>query len=362
MRIVHIAAFSGRPSAGFATAIEKLGEGYIAAGHEFVMVAPDHGNSRIVTRAGARIGIPRPVLGAARGFGVAEQAVRRILEKEAPDHLEVSDRLMLRRLGRWARELGIPAVLFSHSTSADWMVRMAGPGGPPAQDYDRLVCTTARVATQFEPIMPGRVSRFELGVDLETFSPQRWSAEVRREILDGDSVLLLTVGRLSARKAPQRSIEALRLLRERGVAARLIFAGSGPLRARLEREAGELPVFFVGEIADRRELAILLASADVVLSPGPNDGFGLAALEALASGTPVVADGASGIAELLAGGGGELASSSAGFADAIDRILARRVEVRRTEARSRAVPMPWQRSIDAMLAMHESLNGSAAPR
>lgn len=363
MRIVHIAAFSGHPSAGFATTTRKLGEGYISAGHEFGVVGPGRGESRSATDAGIRIDIPWPLRGTVRGPRAVGTAVRRVLEELAPDRLEVSDRLMLRQLAPWAQSRGVPAVLFSQPPSADWVLRLAKQDGSPVQDYDRLICMTARAAREFEPTMPGRVSRLDRGVDLETFSPQRWSAEVRREILGEDSVLLLTVGRLSARKAPQRSIEVLRLLRDRGIAARLIFVGSGPLLARLERQAARLPVFFVGQVTDRRELAILMASSDVMLSHGAVEGLGLAALEALASGTPVVGEAGSGIADLLDGDGGELAPATAdGFADAVSRILARRVEVRRTEARSQAIPLPWQRSINSMLALHESLGGSSGSR
>ena len=67
-------------------------------------------------------------------------------------------------------------------------------------------------------------------------------------------------------------------------------AGDGPLRPRLERRAARagLPVTFAGFLSGRADLAALLASADVALAPGPAETFGLAALEALACGTPVV--------------------------------------------------------------------------
>ena len=57
----------------------------------------------------------------------------------------------------------------------------------------------------------------------------------------------------------------------------------------------------VGHLADRSSVAGLLASADVVMAPGPVETFGLAALEALACGTPVVAASTSAVAELVGG-------------------------------------------------------------
>ena len=85
----------------------------------------------------------------------------------------------------------------------------------------------------------------------------------------------------------------------------LVVAGDGPLRARLERAARRkgLPVTFAGFITDPTELAALLASADVVIAPGPVETFGLAALEALACGTPVVVSADSALPEVIGAAG-----------------------------------------------------------
>ncbi len=68
----------------------------------------------------------------------------------------------------------------------------------------------------------------------------------------------------------------------------LVVAGDGPLRRPLQASAARLPVRFLGHVASRESLAKLLATADVVIAPSPAETFGLSALEALASGTPVV--------------------------------------------------------------------------
>ncbi|WP_262496069.1 glycosyltransferase family 4 protein [Nonomuraea sp. SYSU D8015] len=101
-------------------------------------------------------------------------------------------------------------------------------------------------------------------------------------------------------------MRALAELRRRGVPAVLAVAGDGPLRPKLMRLAGDLPVRFLGHIGDRDTLADLLATADVAIAPGPVETFGLAALEALASGTPVVVSRHSALPEVVgpAGGGG----------------------------------------------------------
>ena len=117
-------------------------------------------------------------------------------------------------------------------------------------------------------------------------------------------------GRLSPEKKPQRSLNTLATLRANGLSARLVVAGDGPLRRRLERRAARdgLPVTFAGFLPDRTDLAALLASADVAIAPGPAETFGLAALEALACGTPVVVSAESALPEVV----GEAGASVAG--------------------------------------------------
>jgi alpha-1,6-mannosyltransferase len=373
MRIVHVANFYGPRSGGLRTTMHELGRGYRESGHEFTMIVPGKRPTVEQTEFGTRITLSSlPLVGTGYSFIPIEYGVRRELERLKPDRIEVSDRLTLRRLGVWARKHGIPAVMFSHEKLSDWILQMAGPLGSPSsssrapladrlnsaslRNYDRIVCTTAYAAEEFERLLPGRVTRVPLGVDLELFSPHRYSQAVRRQYLGDGDVLLAHVGRLSPEKAPHRSIEALRVLRERGLDARLVVAGDGPLRARLERSAAGLPVTFTGFVSERRDLATLLASCDVSLNPGPIETFCLSALEALASGTPVVAASSSALPELIVPSAGELAAGTgASYADAVERILARRNEVRRTGARLRASEFPWSTTVNRMLALHESL-------
>lgn len=247
--------------------------------------------------------------------------------------------------------------MFSDGVPGEWVLRMATPHtdrpSPSLANYDRIVCTTSTSAAIFAPLLPGRVTEVPLGVDLEIFTPLRWSERERSKHASLHDILVVAVGRLSAEQTVERAIATLRELLARGVSATLVIVGDGPQRARLERASDGLPVTFTGFIDDRRELAALLASADVALALGTSQTFNLAALEALASGTPVVAPEGSALSELLRDGAGEMgAPTPAGFADAIKRILATPVENRRTAARSRASLFPWSRTIAAMLTVH----------
>ena len=129
-------------------------------------------------------------------------------------------------------------------------------------------------------------------------------------------------------------------------------AGDGPLRAKLEKAAAGLPITFAGFLTDRAQLGRLLATADVVVAPGPIETFGLAALEALASGTPVVVDSASALPEVIGAAGFAVPGASSSFAGAVEALLEVSRERARNTARDRAECFPWIATTDGFLAAH----------
>ena len=104
----------------------------------------------------------------------------------------------------------------------------------------------------------------------------------------GAPLNLVFMGRLVAAKGPYESLEAMRLLRARGVAARLVIAGSGPDEAGLRSRARELgldaEVSFAGAAHGARKVE-LLSRADAMLLPTYHaEGLPYALLEAMAAG------------------------------------------------------------------------------
>jgi glycosyltransferase involved in cell wall biosynthesis len=125
------------------------------------------------------------------------------------------------------------------------------------------------------------------GIDCAPFLRQNRAAPDRAAPLR-----LIYVGRLAPRKGLLESLEALRLARSRGVAARLVIAGAGPEEGRLRehvREAGiTRDVSFVGPAYGEHK-ARLLAQADALLLPSYSEGLPYALLEAMAAGVvPIV--------------------------------------------------------------------------
>jgi alpha-1,6-mannosyltransferase len=372
--IVQAANFVAPRSGGIRTTLDALGAGYLAAGHRRVLLVPGERDAEEATAAGQRVTLRGPPLPSSGGYRVlaGRRRVVRLLERLRPDRLEVSDKLTLRWLGPWARAAGIPAVVVSHErldrlvdlwlprstaaarAAAAWNRRLAA-------SFDRVVCTTRWAAEEFLRLGAGNVDRVPLGVDLEAFAPDRASARLRRRLAPDGGPLLVHAGRLAREKRPELAVDALQGVLERWPRARLVFAGAGPLRLRLSELAAGLPVEFLGFVADRRELAALLATADVVLAPGPVETFGLTALESLASGTPVVAARTGALPELLApaqeGAGLAVHPCGPAMAAAVATVLAWDPAERRAAARRQATRFPWSATVAGMLEVHR-LEGS----
>src|SRR5579863_3928331 len=251
MRIVRVANYVAPHSGGLRTSLRELGAGYLAAGHDPVLIIPGESDSdeqtpqgRVITLGGPRL----PFTGGYRAL-LRKRRVAALLGELRPDTLEVSDRTTLRWTGRWAREHGVPAAMISHE-SLTALMRLAVPGldlpvlsrwgatlalvdavnRRTVRAYQRVICTTAWAAAEFERIGAANLERAPLGVDLATFATRRpgfdqQSQRVRDGYAAPGETLLVHAGRLSPEKKPQRSLNTLATLRAKGLAVRLVVAG-----------------------------------------------------------------------------------------------------------------------------------------
>ncbi|ETW21483.1 glycosyltransferase [Mycobacterium gastri] len=362
MRVVQVANFYGPRSGGLRTAVDRLGSEYCARGHQVFLIVPGAQATHTRLRTGVvRITLPAKLIPFTGGYrAVLPGPVRALLETLRPDALEVSDRLTLRSLGRWGRDHGVTTVMISHER----LDRFAGQLLPrrtakafadaanrrTAADYDTVVCTTGFARSEFDRIGATNIATVPLGVDLQTFHPRRRSSLVRQRFAAPTQILLVHCGRLSVEKRADRSIDAVAALCDAGADARLVVVGDGPMRARLQRQAAGLPVEFTGFISDRRAVATMLACADVTLAPGPHETFGLAALESLACGTPVVASRTSALAEIITTDSGASADNNpVAIATAVRSVVSRPEHNRRACARRRAEAFTWQQAAAGML-------------
>ncbi len=143
-------------------------------------------------------------------------------------------------------------------------------------------------------------------IDLERFSPRNFDPERRAKYACPDEVLIGHLSNFRWVKRPQDVIKIFHRVAQH-VSARLLLIGDGPDRETAERIADELGVrnriYFAGSDQNIEHLLPLL---DLFLLPSEQESFGLAALEAMACGAPVIASDVGGLPELVTEGSGFL--------------------------------------------------------
>jgi alpha-1,6-mannosyltransferase len=213
----------------------------------------------------------------------------------------------------------------------------------------------------------GRFRLCPTGVETSGFSSAHVSATFRGALLSKAgwpkrARLLLYVGRLSPEKNLSLLLDAVeRLGPLRGADYRLLIAGSGPSEQWLRREiACRMPgrVLLVGQLTARADLASLYANCDVFVHPNPREPFGIAPLEAMASGLPVVAPNRGGVLTYASAENAWLAAPDAeDFANAIcdccDSPDDRRGRVE--AARRTAEDHRWEAVLPRLLQTYEEL-------
>lgn len=284
-----------------------------------------------------------------------------------------------------ARDLGVPLVQSYHSIAApDDTPLSAGerPEAPGRLEGERLLAREADLvvavseaerATVLERLgaSPERVRVVPPGVDTELFRPciDEECAEREAWIAHGGLPEVLVAGRLHPLKGFDLAVAALAAIpAERRPALRIVGApppdGDDYARALHEAvaDAGMLrSVSFDGALR-RTELAERVRQASLVLIPSHSETFGLVALEAAASGVPVVARAAGGLREAVIDGvtgllveGDDPAVWAAAVAGVLgDTELAGRMG---RAGRESALARNWEASTAALLETYRELLG-----
>ena len=261
-------------------------------------------------------------------FLPAGSALQKLLVSERPDLVEICDKYSLSYLGILLRRGLLPEVDFRpvivglSCERMDDNFRSYVGRFPLARHFcatymkylyfpffDHHIANSAYTAEELESashgqLLPRSVWIRTMGVDTRHLSPARRSAQARRlilQLLNGrdDTIVLLYVGRL----VPEKNLPLLfrllvRLVRSGRRDYRLLVVGDGIKRRRWEeycRQQVPGHATFLGHVNDRHQLADLLANADVFIHPNPREPFGIAPLEAMASGLPLVASDSGGL-------------------------------------------------------------------
>ena len=309
-------------------------------------------------------GIPAPPLPFSGGyrFPLLRNSAARAIISQQPDLIEVGDPYRF----AWAaldagQRLGIPVAAFYHSNldalSDHRLTRAVRPAVRRYlhhlyRQYDGVFAASRWSADTLRSLGLDNVVLQPLGVDCALFHPQRRDDQWRRELGFADSdVLLLYAGRF----APEKNLDQLAAAVARlGAPFVLVAIGDGP------RPPSGARVRVLPYHSEALQLARALASADLFVHAGDQETFGLAPLEALACGTPVVVRARGGFLDLIdadAAVGVERDGCDA-LAEAI-RDVAPRAASLRNAARRRACEFDADRSFSRLLKRYNEMRFAA---
>ena len=273
----------------------------------------------------------------ARRLGVGVVSVPE-MEREVSFH---HDARSIRRLAEIIREER-PHILHTHTAKAGAIGRaaalLAGEARPPvvlhtfhghvlkgyfgprrtaffrqvertlARSSDVLIAVSPEVRDELVGLGVARPEKFaviRLGIPLEERLGDP-TADLDYRHLYGiprDAFVVGWVGRMTGVKDTASTLEILRATRERGIEAVLCLVGDGPERGELEQRARDLGIarscFFVGY---QEDVAGYYRLFDAFLLPSVTEGTPVSAIEALASGTPVVANRVGGVPDVVRDG------------------------------------------------------------
>lgn len=283
-----------------------------------------------------------------------EAPIKKILQDENPDIVEIGEKYTLSLMAGLIRKgilasLGRPMLVHLSCERMDDNIRAFVSGGKIGRWFSRRlmgnyvvpmfdfhIANSDYTAQEIfdslsESLNPHRSTRFidlcfrffraaqvpirervfvnQCGADDGLFSSARKNAATRERILSEagfpeNATVLLYAGRIS----PEKNVKLLPQLLKSLVKFndhdpqhreyRLLIAGDGPRAAWLqgELERGVPGKYkFLGHLTDREKLADIYANSDVFVHPNPREPFGIAPLEAMASGLPVVAPNSGGV-------------------------------------------------------------------
>ncbi len=364
--VLDVAMFwSSHPAGGVRRVLSAKRQHLLAAGWRHSLLVPEDAEEGFLQCGGLRL----PRSGGYR-FVIDRARAAALIEQAGPDLIEAADPYVL----GWAatdaaRRLGVPAIAFCHSHLPAMVERWAGSlagrwaaqwAGRQAQRYlvrlyaryDLVLAPCRALEHQLRRWGLEQVQYQPLGVDCGVFRPEArrsaWARWIKREFgLAPSTRLLLYCGRFAAEKRLPLLARAVRSLGPRHV---LLCVGAGPCVP-----AGPQVIVLPPEPRPVR-LARIMASCDAFVHAGDQETFGLAALEAMACGTPVVLSSRAGLGELGADVAWAVDSQRpADWAAALHAALNEPDAERRQRAIARARTLDWTRVVDLMMRRYAML-------
>lgn len=344
MRIVHLSwEFPPVIYGGLGRHVEALTRAQAAAGHDVVVITQrPTGTAMSQTIDGVRVvrtrrvtpDVRRDLDGLLAWTDELDADMARTVSSDAvavPDVVHAHDWVVRQAAAAALTHWNAPLVATIHATEAGrhggWI------GGPQSQHIysnewklarstDRVIACSRAMAHEVEclyDLRPERVVAIPNGIDLA-----RWPSAERAGRPGGQEAPVVFVGRLEWEKGVQVLIQAAGLLRDAHPNTRFVFAGTGTQEQRFREMAeDDNRIEFLGWVADTR-IEELLRRAAAVVVPSLYEPFGMVALEAAATGAPLIVSDAGGLAEIIQDGRNGLvvpAGNPQALAAAIGRVV-----------------------------------------
>ncbi len=239
--------------------------------------------------------------------------IRRLLKKEKPDivHTHTSKAGLLGRLA--ARLAGIPSII--HTPHGHVFFGYFGALKTKmfilleklaSRITDRIIALTPREKADYLSYKVAEEDKLVVipsGIELHKCqpTPQEERSKLRKELgIPDRSAVVGTAGRLVPVKGPGFLLQAIGQVISEHPDTYLVFAGDGPLRKNLKKDAVDRGlaknIIFTGW---RDDMARVLSVFDIFCLPSLNEGMGRVLVEAMALGKPIVASDVGGIPDLI---------------------------------------------------------------
>lgn len=318
---------------GVAVFSRNLARGLAERGHEVIVIAPSQRRSG---RAGEEtdenylikrtMSVPFPFYQNFRISVSPRREVRRIIEEFDPDVIHIQ---MLLGIGqaamRYGKRYNIPIVTTNHAIPENLMdnIRLLAPISKPinyliteygARFHAKADHVTMPTQAAIDMLATGRddlpdipIEAVSNGIDLSRFKPTKPKAATYEKFgIPKDALTISYIGRLDSEKHVSVLVDAFNVVQQRAEQPlHLLIVGFGTDSDRLENQVYQLglhdKVTFTGRVTDD-EIVELHKIGSVFCMPSPAELQCIAAMEAMASGKPVVAVDAGALKELCQDG------------------------------------------------------------
>ncbi|MHB1206136.1 MAG: glycosyltransferase [Rhodospirillaceae bacterium] len=354
MKIADVSAFYSEQGGGVRTYVQQKLAASARLGHVTVIIAPGREDREDAYPGGCKIvwvkAPPLPVDKRYHMF-ISADGVYRALDREQPDVVEGSTPWRAGWIaGRWpgaaVKSLVMhadPVAVYAHTLLGarlghervdrlfgwfwNYLRRLSAP-------FDCTVVAGEWLARRFEAFGLKNVTTVPFGIDRTFFHGGLRDMALRARMLAACGLpesahLLLSVGR----HHPEKRLPTLIAAAGKANGARadksdigLFLVGDGLARAQIEQAAAGVPhVHVTGQVADRAEVARMMASADALIHGSGCETFGLGVAEALCCGAPIIVPDAGGAHDFARDDYAEVypLGDAEGAAQAILRFLAR---------------------------------------